>query len=47
MSDKQKSSRPISCDNCVGMDSYASLEEKGDLEVIEKINAQFTLEDET
>ena len=45
MSDKWKSSRPISCDSCVVMDSYASLVEKGDLEVIEEINAQVTSED--
>jgi hypothetical protein len=29
------------------MDNYASLVEKGDFEVIEKINAKFRSEDET
>ena len=47
MSDKRKSSKPLSCDTCVVMDSYASLVEKGDFEVIEKINAKFRSEDET
>ena len=46
MSDKRKSSKPLSCDTCVVMDSYASLVEKGDFEVIEKINAKFRSEDD-